>query len=98
MARSGYQEGAIVAEIRRRRVPEKLSGAAEESLQRSGISPALIAALKDGQNILTAAQKVAYDEFAAERSVRSAQGEEAAFQRIADQEMPGSKISSDGES
>ena len=60
LARSGLHKEALVA-VQQRHVPEELS--AEEELKLRGFAkPELLAALKDPQNILTPAQKDAYDE------------------------------------
>jgi hypothetical protein len=73
MLRSGYKEQAIIAEISRRRVSEKPDGKMEDSLRRSGASPALIQALKTDANVLTRNQKRAYDNLAADRASRTEQ-------------------------
>lgn len=60
LARSGLHKEALTA-VLQRHVPEELS--AEEELKLRGFAkPELMAALKDPQNILTPAQKDAYDE------------------------------------
>ena len=60
LARSGLHKEALEA-VQQRHVPEELS--AEEELKMRGFAkPELLAALKDPQNILTPAQKDAYDE------------------------------------
>jgi hypothetical protein len=71
MLRSGYKEQAIIAEISRRRVSEKPDAKTEESLRRSGASPVLIQALRKDANVLTRNQKRAYDNLAADRTVRT---------------------------
>lgn len=60
LARTGLAKEALAA-VKQRHVPEHLS--AEEELQFRGFANAeLLAALKDANNILTPAQKDAYDE------------------------------------
>jgi len=60
LARSGLHKEALDSVVQRR-VPEELS--AEEELKLRGFAkPELLAALKDPQNILTPAQKDAYDD------------------------------------
>lgn len=73
LARSGLHKEALTA-VLQRHVPEELS--AEEELKLRGFAkPELMAALKDPQNILTPAQKDAYDEA---RSNQLVQKEQAA--------------------
>lgn len=60
LARSGMHKEALEAVVQRH-VPEEL-GAEEELKLRGFAKPELLAALKDPQNILTPAQKDAYDE------------------------------------
>jgi hypothetical protein len=73
LARSGMHKEALAAVVQRR-VPQELD--AEEELKLRGFAkPELLAALKDPQNILTPAQKDAYDEA---RSTQLAQKEQAA--------------------
>ena len=71
MLRSGYKEQAIIAEISRRRVSEKPDAKMEESLRRSGATPTLIQVLKSDANVLTRNQKRAYDNLAADRTIRT---------------------------
>lgn len=60
LARNGLHKDALAAVVRRH-IPEELS--AEEELKLKGVAqPALIAAMKDPQYILTPAQKDVYDE------------------------------------
>jgi hypothetical protein len=76
LARSGLHKEALTA-VAQRHVPEELS--AEEELKLRGFAkPELLAALKDPQNILTPAQKDAYDEA---RSNQLVQTEQAANTR-----------------
>jgi hypothetical protein len=71
LARSGLHQEALAA-VQQRRVPEELT--AEEELKLRGFAkPELLAALKDPQNILTPAQKDAYDEANANRMARTEQ-------------------------
>ena len=87
MLRSGYKQDAIIAEVRKKRVSTPPDAAAEDSLVQSGASPALIAALKAKENFLTANQKEAFDNLAAEKTQRvqqqatSRQQEEIAAQQ-----------------
>lgn len=70
MLRSGYKQDAIIADVRKKRIPAPPDAAAEDSLVQSGASPALIAALKAKENLLTANQKEAFDNLAAEKTQR----------------------------
>ena len=70
MLRSGYKQEAIIAEVRKKRVPGPPDAATEDSLLQSGASPALMAALKAPENLLTANQREAFDNFAAEKTQR----------------------------
>jgi hypothetical protein len=67
MMRSGYKQEAIVADVERRRVPEKPDAQTEDALIQAGASPTLIRALKDKKNILTENEKQAYDSLNAEK-------------------------------
>jgi hypothetical protein len=68
MLRSGTSQQAIVADVTRRHIPEKISVALESELTTNGAKPALIAALKDDENILTENQKNAFDQWVASRA------------------------------
>ncbi len=71
LARSGYPEEALAA-VKRRHVPEQLSG--EEELQFRGFAKGeLLAALKDARNILTPPQKDAYDEAKGKQAIQKEQ-------------------------
>jgi hypothetical protein len=70
MLRSGYKQDAIIAEVRKKRIPAPPDAAAEDSLVQSGASPALVAALKAKENLLTANQREAFDNLAAEKTQR----------------------------
>ena len=71
LARSGLHKEALAA-VLQRHVPEELS--AEEELKLRGFAkPELLAALKDPQNILTPAQKDAYDEARSNQLVQKEQ-------------------------
>ena len=70
MLRNGYSQKAIVAEVNRRHIPEKISGATEVELTANGAGPDLIAALKDENNLLTRNQKGAYDEWVKGQTTR----------------------------
>jgi hypothetical protein len=70
MLRSGYKQEAIIAEVRKKRISAPPDAAAEDSLLESGASPALVEALKARENLLTANQKEAFDNFAAEKTQR----------------------------
>lgn len=71
LARSGLHKEALTA-VLQRHVPEELS--AEEELKLRGFAkPELLAALKDPQNILTPAQKDAYDEARGNQLVQTEQ-------------------------
>jgi chromosome segregation ATPase len=71
--RSGHRQEAIIAEVRKKHVSAAPDAAMEDSLLRSGASPALIEALKARENLLTANQKEAFDSFAAEKTERRRQ-------------------------
>jgi hypothetical protein len=92
MLRSGYKQEAIITEVRKKRVTAPPDAAAEISLVESGASPTLIAALKVKENILTANQKEAFDNLAAEKTQRvqqeatSRQQEELAAQQAENNE------------
>ena len=71
LARSGLHKEAL-ASVLQRHVPEELS--AEEELKLRGFAkPELLAALKDPKNILTPAQKDAYDEAKGNQLVQNEQ-------------------------
>jgi len=53
MLHGGSSQDSITDEVKRRHIPEKISAATEIELTESGAKPVLIAALKDGNNILT---------------------------------------------
>jgi len=61
MLHGGSSQDSITDEVKRRHIPEKISAATEIELTESGAKPALIAALKDENNILTRNQKDAFD-------------------------------------
>jgi hypothetical protein len=61
MLHGGSSQDSITDEVKRRHIPEKISAATEIELTESGAKPALIAALKDENNILTENQKDAFD-------------------------------------
>ena len=71
MLHGGSSQDSITDEVKRRHIPEKISAATELELTESGAKPALIAALKDENNILTENQKDAFDERAALRAERT---------------------------
>jgi hypothetical protein len=62
MLRSGSRQNEIIAEVNRRKIPQKISAALQVELESKGASSALIAALGDKENILTENQKAAFDE------------------------------------
>ena len=70
LLRSGYKQDAIIAEIQKKRLSAPPDGATEDSLVRSGASPALIAAMKAEKNLLSPSQRQAFDNFAAEKMQR----------------------------
>jgi hypothetical protein len=92
MLRSGYKQEAIIVEVRKKRVPAPPDAATEDSLVGSGASPALIAALKAKENLLTENQKQAFDNLAADKTHRlqqetaSRQQDEAAAQQAENSE------------
>jgi hypothetical protein len=61
MLHGGSSQDSIIDDVKRRHIPEKINAAMEIELTESGAKPALIAALKDGDNILTRNQKDAFD-------------------------------------
>ena len=61
MLHGGSSQDSITDEVKRRHIPEKISAATEIELTESGAKPAVIAALKDENNILTENQKDAFD-------------------------------------
>ena len=62
MLHGGSSQNFIIDDVKRRHIPEKINAAMEIELTESGAKPALIAALKDGDNILTKNQKDAFDQ------------------------------------
>jgi hypothetical protein len=92
MLRSGYKQEAIIADVRKKRVTAPPDAAAEISLVESGASPTLIAALKVKENLLTANQREAFDNLAADKTQRvqqeatSRQQEEMAAQQAENNE------------
>ncbi len=62
MMRGGYKEKDVIAEVTRRRVSEIVDSVTENKLVDVGASGELISALKAKKNVLTALQKIAYDE------------------------------------
>jgi hypothetical protein len=68
MLRTGSSQSELVPEIKRRRVPEKIDGAMEDKLIASGANALLIATLKTAENVLTPKQKLAFDQYQAERA------------------------------
>lgn len=92
MLRSGYKQDAIIAEVRKKRVPGPPDAETEDSLVQSGASPALIAALKAKENLLTDNQREAFNNLAAEKTQRvqqeisSRQQEEMAAQQAENNE------------
>ena len=61
MLHGGSSQNSIIDDVKRRHIPEKINAAMEIELTESGAKPALIAALKDDDNILTENQKDAFD-------------------------------------
>ena len=61
MLRGGTSQAALVADVNRRHIPEKISAALELELKDKGAGPDLIAALKDSNNVLSENQKNAFD-------------------------------------
>jgi hypothetical protein len=70
LLRGGYKQDVIIAEVRKKRLSELLDAATENSLLGSGASPALIAAMKAPENVLTPTQRQAFENFAAEKTQR----------------------------
>jgi hypothetical protein len=73
LLRGGYKQDVIIAEVRKKRLSAPLDAATEDALLHSGASPALIAAMKAPENVLTATQRQAFDNFAAEKTQRAQQ-------------------------
>ncbi len=63
MLHGGSSQNSIIEDVKRRHIPEKIKAAMEIELTESGAKPALIAALKDGDNILTENPKDAVGSF-----------------------------------
>ena len=76
MVRSGYDQKTIISEIEQRHISAMIDPKTEESLIRFGAKPSLIATLKNETNVLTAAQKRAFDTLAAERKAAAEDGRE----------------------
>ncbi len=68
MLGGGVPEENIISEINQRHVPEKINAAAEIGLVGRGAGPALIAALKNPENVLTEVQRAAYAEHLAQNT------------------------------
>lgn len=83
LARSGYPEEALAA-VKRRHVPEQLSG--EEELQFRGFAKdELLAALKNPHYILTPTQKDAYDEAKGRQAIQKDQAASRQSVQVNDQ-------------
>ena len=76
MVRSGYDQKTIISEVEHRHVSAMIDAKTEESLIRSGAKPSLIATLKNETNVLTTAQKRAFDSLAVERKAAAEDGRE----------------------
>lgn len=93
MLRGGYKEPQVLDEARKRHIPVKIDAVMEEKLTSSGASPALIAALKKKENILTEVQRIAFDQYqagkttVANQSAQARQTEAFARQRDEQQEL-----------
>lgn len=61
MLRGGTSQNALIADVNRRHIPEKISAALELDLKDKGAGLGLIAALKDENNVLSESQKNAFD-------------------------------------
>jgi hypothetical protein len=85
MVRGGYNQNKIIAEIERRHMPAVIDSKTEETLVRFGAKPVLIAALKNNANVLTIAQKRAFDELAVKRESAVASQRDVAVQTIQQQ-------------
>ncbi|MEY2481398.1 MAG: hypothetical protein QOI04_2325 [Verrucomicrobiota bacterium] len=75
MLRGGYKEQAIIDQVQRRHVVSMLDAETELKLQQSGAGKQLLVALKDKRNVLSAQQREAHNNFAAdidERTQRAA--------------------------
>jgi hypothetical protein len=82
LLRGGYKQDVIIAEVRKKRLSAPLDAVTEDSLLHSGASPALLAAMKAPENILTPTQRQAFENFAAEKTQR-VQQESSSRQRAA---------------
>ena len=71
MLRTGCAESEIIKQIEQRHLPAKLDPPTEQSVRRFGASPALIRALKDDANILTARQRTAYEQLVAQQEAKA---------------------------
>ena len=78
MVRSGYDQKTIIAEVEQRHISVMIDAKTEESLIRFGAKPSLIATLKNEANVLTTAQRRAFDTLAAERKAAADDGREMA--------------------
>lgn len=58
--RAGVPKEQLLEEVRRRRIPAKIVDSNELELAANGSGRELIAAMKDGRNVITAAQEAAY--------------------------------------
>jgi len=67
MLRGGYKEKEVIAEINRRPVSEVVDSITENKLLDAGATGALITAMKSNEHVLTAPQKIAYDQDQTER-------------------------------
>jgi hypothetical protein len=61
MLRGGTSQNALIADVNRRHIPEKISAALELDLKDKGAGLGLIAALKEENNVLSENQKNAFD-------------------------------------
>jgi hypothetical protein len=77
MLRGGCKESQVLDEVRKRHIPAKIDAVTEEKLTGSGASPVLIVALKKKENILTEVQRIAFDQYQAEKTTIASQSAQA---------------------
>ena len=82
MARSGYSETEIFAEVQKRHFAAPIDATMEKAMIEGGAPAALVAKLKAGNFVLTADQQIALARQAAEQQAAAAQREQAETQLL----------------
>ena len=77
MARSGYAEGEIIAEVQKRHFAAPIDAAMEKAMLDGGAPPALIAKLKAGDFVLSAEQQAALSKQVAAQRAAAMQREQS---------------------